>query len=113
MPFSFALDGQTVQEGVGSEMMLAPGPALAAADALFEVVPGDWLFTGTPAGALLEEREGGRRAKPRVRALPRSKIFSPTHTHTHAPHTGVGPVTPGQVGRLIWGDRVDYEVRFV
>ena len=56
VPFSFTLEGKEVQSGMGASMMLAPNPALVAARALFGVRPGDWLFTGTPAG---EEKSGG------------------------------------------------------
>lgn len=48
--FAFTLEGKEVQSGRGSDMMTAPAPALAVARGLFGVRPGDWLFTGTPAG---------------------------------------------------------------
>ena len=50
VPFSFALNGAVVQTGVGSEMTTHPGPAVDLAAALFPLLPGDLLFTGTPAG---------------------------------------------------------------
>ena len=48
--FAFTLEGKEVQSGRGSDMMTSPAPALAVARGLFGVRPGDWLFTGTPAG---------------------------------------------------------------
>ena len=75
VPFTFTLNGEQRQRGLGSDMSTPPAAALAAAAATVGVRPGDLLFTGTPSG--------------------------------------VGPLTPGDVGVLEWGDRVRVEVEFV
>jgi 2-keto-4-pentenoate hydratase/2-oxohepta-3-ene-1,7-dioic acid hydratase in catechol pathway len=49
-PFTFALNGDVKQTGRGRDMITPPPAALAAAAATVGVVPGDLLFTGTPAG---------------------------------------------------------------
>ena len=81
LPFEFDLAGKrNVQTGVGREMMVLPEKALQYVDSLMEVCPGDFFFTGTPAGVgpvlpgqeaevrLLEKKEGeGGEAKALVR----------------------------------------------
>lgn len=50
VPFTFTLNGEQRQRGVGSDMLTQPSAALAAAAATVGVRPGDLLYTGTPAG---------------------------------------------------------------
>ena len=81
LPFELDLAGRrNVQTGVGREMMVLPEEALKYVDSLMEVRPGDFFFTGTPAGVgpvlpgqeaevrLLErKRDGEEEAKALVR----------------------------------------------
>jgi fumarylpyruvate hydrolase len=51
LPFELDLAGRrNVQTGAGAEMMVLPEEALRHVDSLMEVCPGDFFFTGTPAG---------------------------------------------------------------
>lgn len=49
-PFSFSVDGAVRQTGRGGEMMLRPAPCLSYISEFFPLLPGDLVFTGTPAG---------------------------------------------------------------
>jgi 2-keto-4-pentenoate hydratase/2-oxohepta-3-ene-1,7-dioic acid hydratase in catechol pathway len=49
-PFSFSVDGAVKQTGRGSEMMLGPDLCLRYISEFFPLLPGDLIFTGTPAG---------------------------------------------------------------
>ncbi|KAK9794925.1 hypothetical protein WJX73_009974 [Symbiochloris irregularis] len=48
--FSLQLDGQLRQKGTGSQMRMKPNDMIAYISEYFEVVEGDLIFTGTPAG---------------------------------------------------------------
>ena len=48
--FTFSLDGQVKQQGLGREMRFGPGECVAMVSEHFQLVPGDIIFTGTPAG---------------------------------------------------------------
>jgi 2-keto-4-pentenoate hydratase/2-oxohepta-3-ene-1,7-dioic acid hydratase in catechol pathway len=48
--FSFAIDGKLAQEDFGTSMTLSPAECVAYASEFFPLVPGDLIFTGTPAG---------------------------------------------------------------
>jgi 2-keto-4-pentenoate hydratase/2-oxohepta-3-ene-1,7-dioic acid hydratase in catechol pathway len=50
MPFTFKIDGQLRQKGVGTEMRVSPVDCLRYAAGYFPLCEGDLLFTGTPAG---------------------------------------------------------------
>ena len=109
--FSFSLDGQVVQSGMGSDMMLAPEPALAAARDLFGIVPGDWLFTGTPAGGCGcgEGRgvEGGdRRSRARGRDPPSLFAHHPLSTPVLQASALCGQASPAPLpGATRWPSR--------
>lgn len=49
-PFSFTVDGQLRQQATGAEMRLSPGQCIEYAARHFPLLPGDAVFTGTPAG---------------------------------------------------------------
>lgn len=48
--FSFSVGGKTRQKGLGREMRVSPERCIAYAAGFFPILPGDLLFTGTPAG---------------------------------------------------------------
>lgn len=48
--FSLHLDGQMRQKGTGSQMRMKPEEMVQYISEYFEVVDGDLIFTGTPAG---------------------------------------------------------------
>ncbi len=48
--FSFELDGTVKQKGTGRQMMFGVAACVAHASQYFELIPGDIVFTGTPAG---------------------------------------------------------------
>lgn len=49
-PFSFSVDGQPRQQALGTEMRLSPEQCIEYAAKYFPLLPGDAIFTGTPAG---------------------------------------------------------------
>jgi 2-keto-4-pentenoate hydratase/2-oxohepta-3-ene-1,7-dioic acid hydratase in catechol pathway len=48
--FRFSVEGKVRQRGKGEQMSLGPLEALDYAGSFFELLPGDLIFTGTPAG---------------------------------------------------------------
>jgi acylpyruvate hydrolase len=48
--FSFVLEGQLKQQASGKDMTLSPAECVAYASSFFPLMPGDLVFTGTPAG---------------------------------------------------------------
>ena len=49
-PITLSVNGETRQSGRLDDMVWAPGEILAKARTLWDVRPGDLIFTGTPEG---------------------------------------------------------------
>ncbi len=49
-PFTLTLDGKVRQEGKASEMVFSPWACVGFIGECFPLLPGDLVFTGTPAG---------------------------------------------------------------
>lgn len=49
-PFAFSVDGTARQSGTGRQMRLSPDECIRHAARHFGLLPGDLIFTGTPAG---------------------------------------------------------------
>jgi 2-keto-4-pentenoate hydratase/2-oxohepta-3-ene-1,7-dioic acid hydratase in catechol pathway len=48
--FTFSVNGKLRQKGKAREMSLSPAACVAYASQFFELLPGDLIYTGTPAG---------------------------------------------------------------
>jgi 2-keto-4-pentenoate hydratase/2-oxohepta-3-ene-1,7-dioic acid hydratase in catechol pathway len=54
------VNGESVQNGVTSDMIFTCAETLSAASRCFPLEPGDLIFTGTPAGVILGKPKGRR-----------------------------------------------------